>query len=342
MKQFIKFLLISLAILLSKERFALNCTGQDGSLETTATISSSIAVPPTLPIGTVIWRSPTYTIDVKCWQEVHNDWGEYVYLYLNIKDPGQLQLGGQIELGLNYDGQDYLCSSPSMQSKGYCRMKLSTFIDACAPVWGCEDKAKPIQATFNFFIAKKKNGLPGQEGSLPNMPDPYLAVQFNGEKGVNTLPGNRNYSVYLRGLHNLRYVACSATVDITPRIIEFRPVSSFSTQQGTTIEERPIVITAVKTCGSVYGLGGSFIPVSGILADGNTTLVPANNSSVAIQLLNTDDRNPIVFNKEFLLAPVDSGSFNVKKDLTARLFWNANKAILGDFNASAKFEVYYK
>jgi len=319
----------------------MNCTGTDGSLGTTASISSSVAIPPTLPIGSVIWRSPTYTQEVECWQEVHYG-PESVYLYMNISDPNQSLLGGQIELGLNYNGQDYYCSSPSMQSGGYCRMRLDVHFDGCLPVFGCKDKAKRILTTFNFFIAKKKDGKPGQEGSLPNMPISYLAVQFNGEGGVNTLPGNQNYTIKLEGLSNLRYVACSATVDVSPRVIDFGGIGSFHAQKGAIIEDRPISITAVKTCSSPYGLGGSFIPVSGVLADANKTLVPANNSSVAIQLLNKEDGKPIEFRKEFQLAPLNSGQFNVKKDILARLLWNSSKAVIGDFNASAKLEIYYK
>ncbi|AZD86834.1 hypothetical protein C4K14_4012 [Pseudomonas chlororaphis subsp. aureofaciens] len=32
----------------------------------------------------------------------------------------------------------------------------------------------------------------------------------------------------------------------------------------------------------------------------------------------------------------------VEKNLLARLLWNADTAVIGDFNASAKLEIYYK
>jgi len=306
-----------------------------------ADISSTVAIPPTLPVCSVIWRSEQYSLDVKCWQDApaHMEW---VYLYLNISDPNQSQLGGQIEIGLNYKGQDYLCSAPGMQSGSYCKMALDVFFQGCTQTQGCADKSRIIHADFNFFIAKKKDGKPGQEGPLPNLPPIYPAVQFNGENGVNNLPGGRNFTVALTGLSKLRYVGCSSTIDVSPRTIDFGHIGSFSAKKGATIQDRPILITAVKACNSAYGLEGSFMPVSGSLTDANKTLVPVNNKSVGIQLFNTDDGKSIEFKKEFPLAPLGNRDRYVEKNIMVRLLWNADTAVLGDFNASAKLEIYYK
>ncbi|MGE8452876.1 MAG: fimbrial protein [Pseudomonadales bacterium] len=341
MKQFLNFLFLCLILIFSGKSFALSCVGTDGQVEGSGDIASTVAVPPTLPVGSVIWRSQQYSVDLRCWQDTNFE-GEYVYLYLNIYDPNQSMLGGQIEIGLNYHGRDYLCSSPGMQSGGFCRMQLDTYIWACHDPSGCPSKGANIKATFNFFIAKKKDGLPGQEGSLPNMPSVYPAVQFNGVAGINNLPGAKNYTINLHGLNNLRYVGCSSVVDVIPRTIDFGPISSFSAKKGEIIKERPITIQATKGCTSAYGLNGNFFPVSGNLADLNATLIPANNDSVGIQILNKDDLKKIEFKKEFVIAPSNNTAKLVEKNLLARLLWNSNKAVIGDFNASAKLEIYYK
>ncbi|MDS1138899.1 fimbrial protein [Pusillimonas sp. SM2304] len=341
MKQFIKLLFLGLALIISKESFALACGVSNSSVITmTAQITPTVAVPPTLPIGSVIWRSPKYLQKLKCWQD-YRQGPESVYLYLNITDPNQTQLGGQIEIGLNYGGKDYFCSSPSMQSGGFCRMELPIRFNGCSDDNGCPYWAQAFDINFQFFIAKKSDGMPGQEGSLPNMPSSYLAVQFNGVNGVNANP-NKNFSVYLEGFNNLRYVGCSSTVDVIPRTINFDRVGTFSAQSGATIQELPLLITAVKDCAVPYGLGGSFLPVSGTLADVNTTLVPVNNNSVGIQILKTEDGKPIVFNTEFPIAPLNNRDLYVEKNLTAKLFWRSNTPVIGDFNASVKLEIYYK
>ncbi|UQS88706.1 hypothetical protein M5C90_24305 [Pseudomonas chlororaphis subsp. piscium] len=231
MTQLLNFIFLGLKLIFSRESFALACTGTDGATASVADISSTVAVPPTLPVGTVIWRSKQYSLDLKCWQDTVFG-PEYVYLYLNIVDPGQSQLGGQIEIGLNYNGQDYYCSSPSMQSGGHCRMRLNTYFHlGCGKYAGCPEFSQQVKASFNFFIAKKKDGTPGQEGAvLPSPPPTYPAIQFNGVDGINTVP-DRNFTVVLTGLRNLRYIGCSSVVDVSPRTIDFGRIGSFSAKK---------------------------------------------------------------------------------------------------------------
>ncbi len=326
-------------LIFAKESHALACKTTLGYVASTVDVGTTVAIPPTLPVGSVIWRSPQNSVDLQCWKDYPGA-AEWVYLYINIDDPKQTQLGGQVEVGLTYNGQDYLCSSPVMQSGKFCRMRLDVLVRECYYDSGCPGYASTFHVDFGFFIAKKADGKPGQEGSVTGKLHTIRAVQFNGEGGANV--SNSNYTVSLKGVDKLRYVGCSSTVDISPRVIDFGVFGSASVKKGATIRERPFSITATKECSSAYGLGGGFFPVSGNLSDANKTLVPANNKSVGIQLLSAEDQKQIEFKKEFPIAPIGSIDRFVQKKMLARLLWNADEAVLGDFNAAAKLEIYYK
>jgi len=82
--------------------------------------------------------------------------------------------------------------------------------------------------------------------------------------------------------------------------------------------------------------------VSGALTANKDTLVPGNNASVGIQVLDKDTRTVLPFEKEFRLVPQGNTSLEYTSHFIARLYWMSDQAIIGAFNASAKLEVYYK
>ncbi|MGV8400886.1 fimbrial protein [Pseudomonas aeruginosa] len=330
------------ALLPIKESFAMKCYDKNNpnNLKQYDSIPR-ISVAPQLAAGEVIYRSRAYTTVVECWQDSDGP-AENAYIYLNIDDHDGKQLGEEIELGLELDGRDYKCSE--LGYGNFCRKILDEiyFDKKCENPKGCPDIKKSTTVTYRYFIAKKRKAQGGLTGNVTNAKE-LTAIQFNGSLGVNNKGGN--YSIYLTNLGNLQYVGCASTVDIDPRLIEFNPVNASRVKKGSFIQDIPFRINVAKNCSAPYGLSGNFRPESGALADNDTTLVPLNNSSVGIQILDMDrdSRGVVVpFRQDFELAPERNTEETILRQFSARLLWMSDQAAIGAFNASAQLEVYYK
>lgn len=69
-----------------------------------------ISVPNEAQKGTVLWRSPLTEINLKCNGEMNDGWTA-LYLQLNPGDRTNTSRGPHVEMGINHNGQDYICSS---------------------------------------------------------------------------------------------------------------------------------------------------------------------------------------------------------------------------------------
>ncbi|BBN55662.1 hypothetical protein TRE132_37870 [Pseudomonas chlororaphis subsp. aurantiaca] len=332
MKNIYQLLCLSLLLVLSQKSYALACK-KDGSQSSDAiTISTSIAVPNTLPKDTVLWRSDNYSISMTCWQDIKAD-SEYVYFYLSPRDQSLTQLGPDLELGVQLNGTDLRCTQLAR-----CRVQLPILFSGCNYAGGCRYQAQTFPLNFNFFLSKRSPSSPGKEGSLTGVPS-YPAFQLDGVGGINNKPDS-NFFMVLNGLSQLRYIACSSHLIISPPTVDFGSIAAASAQTNKVINEVPFSITAVKGCTSAYGLNAQLTPVAATVVGGDT-LVPNNNTSVGISLLKQQDRSVIPFNKEFTLVE-SSRDQMVVKNFLAQLKWRTNQAILGKFNATAAIDVFYK
>lgn len=334
MNAFIRYMLVAMLLVLSQKSFALMCWKSDNKqTEDYVYIDTSIAVPSVLPKDTVLWRSPNYSISITCFQD--RDWGpEQVYFYLS--PTGQGALGSDLEVGINLNGEDLRCSSlPG------CRQKIGMHFDGC---WtggrgGCEGMAQTKQVRFQIFLSKLAAPTPGKEGPITGV-NSYALFQFDGVGGINNL-GGRNLRMYALGMNNLRYVACTSTLSISPKTLNFQILQSQFAAQNLVIKELPFSITANKSCNSAYGLNAMFIPASNTTLSSTDTLLAKDNPTVGIRLLN-EDRSVISIGKEFEFIPYTPTQTTVTKNFLAQLRWMTSRPILGPFNATAAIEVYYK
>ncbi|AMS18427.1 fimbrial protein [Pseudomonas chlororaphis] len=332
MKKIYQLVCLALLLMLTQKSYALACLKNNSQAADAIMINTSIAVPNTLPKDTVLWRSENQSISVTCWQDGTGP-SEYVYLYLSPRDRGFTKLGPDLELGIGMGGEDLRCSQlPN------CRLQLPIHFNGCSNEYGCKYQAKTSSLNFNFFLSKKSPPSVGKEGSLTVVPT-YPAFQLDGIGGINPKPDS-NFIMTLAGLSNLRYIACSSTLFISLKTVDFGSIAALSAQADKVIKEVPFSITTLKTCNSAYGLNARLTPVAATAADGYT-LVPNNNSSVGISLLKQQGRSAIPFNKEFTLVE-NSRDQVVVNDFLAQLKWLTSKAILGKFNATATIDVYYK
>lgn len=122
--------------------------------------------------------------------------------------------------------------------------------------------------------------------------DNYVIFQLDGIKG----PIADNFRMVLNGLNQLRYIACSSTLSISPETLDFGLLQAYQATANQTIKEKPFQITASKNCNSAYGLGALLRPVNSSSTVGDT-LVPGDNKSVGITVLRQEDRSIVPFQR---------------------------------------------
>lgn len=344
MKHLLTTILMVLALTVAKESLALSCVLADGNATSALqeTVPSKISIPPLTPVGTIVWRSKDYDLDVICW---HTNIGvdDYIYIFLGSYSSSSpiYNIGNQLQPGIRLRGVDYLCSS--IQAQGGCGINTWRGVFACNNTGGCFHQTTRFRVQFSTFLAVKTLGTPGQAGSVVISPPPpvYPLAQFRGLV-TPTSSHESNLTLLLTGLGNFQYIGCSSAIDVSPRLIDFKQISSSTAQAGTTAKELPFTITATKSCSTPYGLAGNFQPVSGNLTADNNTLVPTNNNSVGIQIIDKDTNRALPFKQDFFIAPTTNTNLVHQKNLAARLVWMKNTATLGNFSATARLDVYYK
>ncbi|HBO1709640.1 TPA: fimbrial protein [Pseudomonas aeruginosa] len=332
MKLTLQLLFLGLLLALSQKSLALTCLKNATDVSDQISMDTTVAVPIVLPKDTILWRSPNYSVNISCWANQFWNAEEEIYFYLSPKDPGLSMIGPDLEVGLNLDGKDIRCTQVDR-----CRIKLPYKTLPCrsnAP-GGCPHLKTNFTLHYNFFISKRS--LPGtsKEGPIAGH-DSYVIFQLDGIGG----PIADNFRMLLNGLNQLRYVACSSTLSISPKTLDFGLLQALQAATNQTIKEKPFQITASKNCNSAYGLGALLRPVNSSSTVGDT-LVPGDNKSVGITVLRQEDRSIVPFNKEFQLVEHSKDQVVVKNFL-AQLKWMTNAPTLGRFNATAAIDIYYK
>ena len=307
---------------------ALKCEQtRTGLIYDSTTITDTTAIPNSLPAGTLLWRQPTQRINVQCWVDIQGRPGENIYFYMN---PDRVDLGKDIEIGVTYEGKDYLYSSLPGG-----KLDIGWYVYGCTENCGWQKESKTM--TYSLFFVKKSPAGDNKEGPITSLAD-YRAFQFDGVGGVR--PG-LSYNVTVRGLNKFRYLPCESSINIQPSVINFGAIRTSGAKFGATIKEVPFTITEQRSCNAAYGLGGYLEPLTATLNAAQDTLIPSDNKSVGISLINEDDQRALFFKKEFLLTPKTTSTTNTHNFL-ARLKWMTATPTFGEFNAGATLDIFYK
>ncbi|WP_045883156.1 fimbrial protein [Pseudomonas chlororaphis] len=323
-----KFLGICLLFFLSiPSSYALKCQRQvTSTINDSTTISTTTAIMNSRPAGTVLWRQPTQSIDLECWVDILSG-DENVYFYIN---PAKANLGPDIEIGVTYEGRDYLYSSLSGGKLDTQWRIGGCFSEPCG-----RGKAKKT-ITYSIYFSKKSAAGANKDGPLSPINN-YRAFQLDGAGGVRL---GYSYNVTVNGLDKFRYVPCTSTISISPSTVSFGKISNVNPVIGGTITAVPFSINEKRDCDASYGLNALLEPSGATLSSTRDTLIPSNNTSVGISLLKADDLSVVKFREEFALIPLTNSRNNSRKFL-ARLKWMTTPK-LGTFNASAVLNIYYK
>ena len=308
--------------------YALICQKKNSStINDSTTISEVVSIQNSLPSGTILWRQPTQSINVECWVDTEGMPGEKIYFYIN---PSKVDLGPDIEVGVTYQGKDYLNSSLAGG-----KLDIGWHVNGCTENCGWQKESKVM--SYSIFFVKKSPAGDNKEGPISKLND-YRAFQFDGVGGVR--PG-KSYNITIKGMDKFRYLPCNSVISILPSTIHFGSINTSGAKIGSTIKEIPFTINEQRDCTAAYALGGYFEPLKATLSSNYDTLIPDDNKSVGISIINAENQKEMQFKKEFVLTPKTTSTTN-SHQFTARLKWMTPTPTLGGFSAGAIVNIYYK
>ncbi|WP_341959761.1 fimbrial protein [Pseudomonas sp. RC10] len=314
-------------LLMPATGMAMTCKTQ-GSGETVirADLSSSVAIPATLPDGSVVWRSERLNAAIECAREASGP-AEDVVLYLN---PENVQIGEGIRAGLTLNGIDYL------QNNG--RIPTQHVLPACTEGMGNVAACPRVSFNLPFSVFIQKYGPTPPSGSASDLLD-YRMFQVDSGNGMSPVPDN-NLNYVINNLMGLRFVACDAELRVLPETVDFGTVPIKNVRVGEVATFQRFALATSRTCDSPFSLNARFTPVSGTLA--GDVLVPVSNDSIGIRVTHAPAHQPIRFNEPFHIIDLLDGMYSGTADFNAELVWQTNTPTPGPFAAEVFVDLFYK
>ena len=306
---------------------AMTCKTQGtGETVVRADLSSSVAIPATLPDGSVVWRSERLDVAVECSREASGP-AEEVVVYLN---PENRQVGQGIRAGLTLNGIDYL------QSNG--RIPTRQILPACTEGVGNIPACPKVSFTLPFSVFIQKYGPTPPSGAASDVRD-YRMFQVDSGNGMSLTPDN-NLNYVIDDLSGLRFVACNAELRVLPETVEFGTVPIKNVRVGEVATFRRFALATSRTCDSPFSLNARFTPVSGRLS--GDVLVPVNNDSIGIRITHAPAHRPIRFHEPFHIIDLLGDTYSGTADFNAELLWQTNNPVPGPFSAEVLVDLFYK
>ncbi|WP_141453812.1 fimbrial protein [Pseudoxanthomonas sp. z9] len=343
MRILIRLLALGALLVMSQKSFALVCKRDGITEQQDYPLPTTIAIAKAMPEGTIVWRSPTDTMDITCWQDNPTDYGEFVHFY---PAPRGDALGPDLEMGIHFDGTDYRYSTMEPSEHGR-RLPTKIWVSGCLNTYWCQvnkEKEGTKRLSYHFFFVKKSPASAEIKEGQVTFDWKFDIFQLDGGGGLNRNGGT--YYMTLKNLDQLRYIACSSTIALSNPTVNFGGINKAYAQKDQVAAEKPFSITASKNCDSAYGLGALLKPIAGTTLDASHKhmLVPTDNKSIGITLHDPDNSMSVIpINEEFELVK-HSTDRTVMRKFLARATWLKEPAQvqLGKFNAGATIDIYYK
>jgi hypothetical protein len=304
---------------------AMTCKVQGtGETQVRGDLSSTVAIPATLPDGTVVWRSERLDIAVECSRDKAPGAAEEVFIYLN---PQNLLIGKGIRAGLTFNAVDYV------QSTG--RIATQQVLPACQEA---ANSCPGVRFNLLFSVFIQKSGPTPPSGVASDLLD-YRLFQLDGANGLDPMPDNHlNYVI--NNLTGLRFVACNAQLRVMPEVVEFGQVPIKNVKVGTVAAFERFALATSRTCDTPFSLNARFTPVTGIL--NGDLLTPVNNNSIGIRVSNARTGNPVRYHEPFHLTDLLGADYSATADFNAELVWQTDTPKAGPFEAEVMVDLFYK
>lgn len=285
----------------------------------------TIVIPYPTPEEYRVWHGPEYQLSYSC------NKGPQAFEPVIYINPLSIAESPFLELGITYNGREYWPNMMPADNK----VRTSHWIRA----QDGQDINEIKEFKFSFFLVKRAHNSPGHNEEV-KLPSRFTALWIGRDDGVL----DNKYRIDIVGMNNTSQLPCASTVRIIPSTIDFGSISSSDAHAGKEIKRIPFSIVEQRTCEkpTLYGLNGYLRPLDNTaVIDSRSTIVPIDNSSVAISIFETEGNKNILFNEEFEISPKINLPIYVKP-LEARLKWRTNEPRFGKFNAGAILDVNYK
>ncbi|HHA1933919.1 TPA: fimbrial protein [Enterobacter ludwigii] len=325
----VRILLVCVFLLLSQNALAMKCVNANNGQTVFTDTLAQAAVPSSAPDGTLVWRSATQNLTIQCWE----DWGgaysqtQPVYVYIN---PADATIGAGIVLGMVLNGHEFPDVSNmndkwkipgvtvpkcSNSDSNYCKANYSTTF------------------TLSYYITVKTNNSPPSGHYTGN--NTFDFFQLDGSNGLNT---TMNYRYRLTGLQNIRFIGCSAEVNVQPSVIDFGsiPIPS-SVTADTLIKSKNFNINVSRSCNDPFALTALFTSTSTVEND----KVKFNDMYLKLYDLT---RNAFIdfSNLNDLIDFADlTDVLEVNLPFRADLYWQGTTPTAGDYTPAITVTVFY-
>ncbi|WP_442322375.1 fimbrial protein [Cernens ardua] len=317
-------------------------------------LDHQITVPANAKQGTILWRSPTYSVNVTCYDTNNSPFGEDAYLYWN---PGD-QLGtinNSIAVGVNYQSIDIIPKNMTRTDLGYATLPPAS-VNACRGPGSAPGQwwnifaprcAQPQTLTITYSIFIEATGNAPSATSQVNNTGTYSLFRVDGNSGLHTT-SDSNYTAYISGLNNVRFVSCNPQISIEGNdgnTVDFGMITADrNTQAGTIAKERPFsVVASLDSPESGQACRGETLQATFSTnnpVQDEDTILPESNSGFGIQIFPANNNSAVKMNNPVALGIVNGTQ--VKNTFTAGLKWLSNSPKAGPFNATATIDVTYR
>ncbi|MDX5627897.1 MULTISPECIES: hypothetical protein [unclassified Brenneria] len=284
----------------------------------------AMKIPSTLPIGSRLWTSKTYSRNLACWAYKNKKPnGEYSFFYPN---PYGAVIGTGIGIGIIYNGQDL----GVVTGGGTSSSRVSTGMFVYPGPSGSLPPSNPtmLPVTVQVYLEKI-----GDMSNASYGVDSLSVFQVDGELGINKNPGG-NYQFTLSGLKNIDVIQCSAQVHVSPdNNIDFGTIQSWSDASAGLLAKQGFQISASTDGGEDCGLGFNLTINFDTATKGNAPVgidgMDMGNGST-LKINEESSGNGIPFN-EFVtfINNLTSASGTVEKRYSASLY-ASGPAVTGD------------
>lgn len=322
-RYFYLILILVSSLFTSQQVLALTCVlSTTNSTNFTESIANSIAIPQSVPDGTIVWRSELRILPVKCYMTGAFS-AEAVKAYYN---PANIAMPTGITLGANINGVnvDAITSSPT---KG---VEVGITVPTCSNSTGCSSAGVTFNTSY-YVYAKKSGSRPSGTYPLAS----FKVFQLDGSGGMNNI-ANSNLVYSVSNLGNIRFIACNATATVSPNIVNFGSIVANKPVIGNVVKEKNFTITVSKTCSDPVKVSTTYSSVQSIINGNEVDL----SNGLSLQIKNLNSGNYIIYNN--VESIVDLSSINsVTVPFLAQLKWNKNTAVKGSFNSAVTFTFSY-
>lgn len=312
------FIIITL-MLMTNSALALRCQSADNGSFGFSEPIGSIAVPQSVPDGTVIWRSENRTMNVTCWKDRGGP-AENVYLYPN---PLRLPLATGIEYGIVLNGNN-------IDMNAY-QVALPIVIPVCNYTEALCKSTYPVNFTFSYNVFIKKKGV--TTGYYSGY-DIVNVFQLDGSGGLNI---GENFTYSNSGLTGIRFMPCSASVTVSPSSIVFDTVNTFNAVAGQpAAADKMFTATVVKDCSAPFKLTAQYASSSALADRNNLDL----GNGLKLGLINNNTGQAVDFSNVTPFVDMTS-VMSATVPFTTKLAYLNTMPTIGNYATSITITVYY-